>query len=184
MKNKSRLEVEIKVKAKRTLMEKKLREWKIPRISQEEQIDIYYTHPCRDFKISDEVLRVRCSDTGFFLTYKGPRMGKQTKVREEIELKVNKDIYLLLERLRFRRFGEVKKKRETYRMGNFSINLDEVERLGDFLEIETSDLEEQEEMIELLEKLGISQRFFIIKSYLELLNESTQLTNPTKKPGS
>jgi len=59
-----------------------------------------------------------------------------------------------------------------------------VERLGDFLEIETSDLEEQEEMIELLEKLGISQRFFIIKSYLELLNESTQLTNPTKKPGS
>jgi len=53
------------------------------------------------------------------------------------------------------------------------ISLDEVEKLGDFLEIETSNLEEREEMIELLEKLGIPRRFSIIKSYLELLNEST-----------
>jgi len=176
MKNRTQLEVEIKVRVNRELMEKKLRDQEIPRISQEEQIDTYYAHPCRDFKMSDEALRVRQSDARFLLSYKGPRFDEQTKTREEIEFSVKGDICLLLERLGFRRFGEVRKKRETYLTANFHINLDKVEGLGDFMEIEAPGWEEREEMMELLEKLGIPRRFSITKSYLELLRKSASPT--------
>jgi len=71
----------------------------------------------------------------------------------------------------------VTKKRKNYRLGDFSISLDEVQDLGNFIEIEISaeDSKKYEEKVEsifkFIEKLGLNRKSAICKSYLELLLE-------------
>ncbi len=70
------------------------------------EIDTYFQHPSRDFVQTDEALRVRRHLTFFFgesenaqlecrperaeaeqlITFKGPRLDRQTKIRKELEL--------------------------------------------------------------------------------------------------
>lgn len=142
------------------------------------EIDIYYTHPCRDFRETDEALRVRVRDDGIYeLTYKGPKIGCVGKVREELTVQI-RDIETLtkiLERLGFREFMRVKKLRETYSNGETTISIDDVEGLGVFVEIERKcEGVEVENVLSKIEELflmlGISGRG-IRKSYLELLLE-------------
>ena len=52
------------------------------------QRDQYFNHPSRDFAVTDEAVRLRCTDDETCLTYKGPLLDKQTKTREEIELRL------------------------------------------------------------------------------------------------
>src|SRR6476619_4596033 len=51
-----------------------------------EQSDQYFAHPCRDFATTDEALRIRVVGDQSFVTYKGPKIDKTTKTRQEIEL--------------------------------------------------------------------------------------------------
>jgi len=142
------------------------------------ETDIYYSHPCRDFKHTDEALRVRFKDNGECeLTYKGPKIGGVGKVREELTVKILdvKTLTLILERLGFREFAKVKKVRETYAKDGTLISIDNVEGLGCFMEIESicinrdvdSTLRFIEELFNRLNIRGPSIR----KSYLELLLE-------------
>ena len=47
--------------------------------------DLYFNSPTRDFSKTDEALRIRSTEEGTSLTYKGPKLGLAgVKAREEI----------------------------------------------------------------------------------------------------
>src|SRR3954470_19109093 len=51
-----------------------------------QQSDVYYAHPVRNFAETDEALRIRRVGEKNFVTYKGPKIDKTTKTRMELEL--------------------------------------------------------------------------------------------------
>jgi len=53
-----------------------------------QQIDHYFSHPCRDFLKTDEALRLRQGGERVELTWKGPRIDQSTKTRQELELPI------------------------------------------------------------------------------------------------
>ena len=146
-----------------------------------QQLDIYYSAPHRDFKLTDEALRLRrSSHRGLateecYLTYKGPKLDALSKSREELTVRVEgwEEAQSLLQSLGFIEVGRVSKLRRGYRLADFVLSLDQVEGLGNFLEVETRAEggydQILEQAFELLKKLGFSQHEVIRESYLELL---------------
>ncbi len=137
--------------------------------------DNYYNAPHRNFAETDEALRIRETDNGTVMTYKGPKETIQgSKVRSETNLTINsgKDAETILQSLGFFRVAEVIKKREYWKYQDFSIALDEVEGLGSFIEIELlsdTDIAEVAARIDRFSKeLGIVGERITV-SYLELL---------------
>ncbi len=146
--------------------------------------DTYFQHPCRDFKETDEALRIRRilepGGASIELTYKGPRVlgKKDVKEREEITVSLNTRDYealmLLLERLGFRRVAVVKKERRIYRNKEIQVMIDKVDNLGSFIEVEV--ISEviggtlAERIKSIIKDLGIKGQA-VDKTYLELLIE-------------
>jgi adenylate cyclase class 2 len=157
-----------------------------------DQADLYLAHPCRDFKQTDEALRLRRSGQECCITYKGPKLDATTKTRREIELPIEggmqgQDQYRqLLEALGFRPVFEVAKTRLpgslVWQDTEIEIALDDVAGLGTFVELEVlatrDDLPAaRETLISLAGQLGLqgSER----RGYLDLLLEK-QTPAPTK----
>ena len=167
--------IEIEVKAKiddERYIEEKIKEMGGLLIGEEKQRDIYFNHPCRDFRKSDEALRVRIKDFQAEITYKGKKLDKITKTREEITVKVKdfKGIIEMLKKLNFKVVAEVVKHRKKYMLNNLIICIDNVENLGKFIEVEEkSDKYDPTNVLTLMKKLGIKKT--IRKSYLEMLLE-------------
>ncbi len=113
-----------------------------------EQVDCYYAHPARDYAATDEALRIRSVGEDNWITYKGPKIDPATKTRREIELSIAAGEAGatqwggLLSSLGFVPAGEVRKRRRplalSWKGWQFEAALDVVERLGTFLELETS----------------------------------------------
>jgi len=132
-----------------------------------EEVDSYYSHPCRDFLISDEALRVRSSRGEVTLTYKGPRSSSRFKERFEVNVKVEMGVEELLEHLGFKQVLVVRKFREYFEGGDVIVSIDRVEGLGCFIEIEVRDV--NVEVIDgIARSLGL-QSSRIDKTYVELL---------------
>jgi adenylate cyclase class 2 len=120
------------------------RDFNIVELQQHE--DIYLRHPCRDFVLTDEALRIRRVNQQAYLTYKGPRNAGVVKTREEIELVIDSgaldDWLLLVNRLGFQQVVPVRKTRKIFECSSneeFSeihVTIDCVEQLGNFAEIE------------------------------------------------
>jgi len=170
------MEVEVKFRAEnlKEVEEKarKMAEFVIEKVER----DIYFNSPWRDFRESDEALRIRSDVEGIALTYKGKKVDSETKSREEIKIRVDshEKMVLLLEKLGFIPVREVVKKRKIYRMGNVSICLDSVEGLGDFVEIEIeaepSDFDAAKKRVfEIAKMLGFDASQSVRTSYLEML---------------
>ncbi len=141
--------------------------------------DYYFNHPCRDFRVTDEALRVRVKNSDELeLTYKGPRKSNRTKLREEVNVKITSpldDILALLSFLGFKHVYTLKKTREIYEIGDYTITIDYVEDLGSFIEIEYKgsgdNLRELEDnLLRFAKSLGLAGKP-ILKSYLELVLE-------------
>lgn len=100
--------------------------------------DTYYNHPARDFAQTDEAVRIRSSGGRASLTYKGPKLDRTSKSREEIILEIGdaEGAGRMLEKLGFRKVASVRKKRRVYLLGRFEICVDRVDGLGDYFEIE------------------------------------------------
>ena len=135
------------------------------------QKDSYLTHPCRDFGVSDEALRIRDDGRSKTMHYKGPRLGGGAKSREEIAVPLADDAAMVavLERLGFRTEYMVRKQRETFILRDCEVSLDSVDGLGSFIEIEyigADDIGERavSDVASLLGIEGCEKR-----SYLELL---------------
>ena len=166
------LEVEVKAKVKGLeKIEKKLKNLNARFIKTETQEDIYFAHPSRDFSETDEAVRVREINDKFFLTYKGPKVDAETKTREEIEIPVEENIIVILEKLGFTKWRSVKKERKTYKLNDLTICLDNVSGLGNFMEIETGNYENKNKIFELFRELGVDKKDCITKSYAELFDE-------------
>lgn len=137
--------------------------------------DIYFAHPTRDFGKSDEALRLRKKDGAAELTYKGPRMKfEHTKSREEITVKLEDPLAAqrIVERLGFVERYVVRKHRATYILDKLRIEIDKVDGLGEFVELEliTEEPVRAESLIQTAkEELELSQ--LEPKTYLEMLLE-------------
>lgn len=161
-------------------LEKKIAE-KFTFINEEHQIDTYYNSPIRDFKESDEALRIRIVNNEAELTYKGPKLSNKSKSREELTVKIdNPDVMdKILQKLGFVSVFKVEKIRKNFHGGKFIISLDRVIGLGDFLEIEGINVSE-EELTAFVN--NFTDEFNIVgektlKSYLELLLEKLEKAN-------
>lgn len=142
------------------------------------QVDTYYDHPVREFAETDEALRVRRETDSdgerAKVTYKGPLVDEVSKTREELETGVadGDTMAAIVESVGFDPAATVEKERERFRHGEYTITLDSVEGLGEFVEVET-EAEEIEPAragaTELLEALGLDPDEGIRTSYLGLL---------------
>ncbi len=147
-------------------------------LKEENHVDIYFNSPLRDFRKTDEALRIRIKDEGSRLTYKGPKLDKETKSRKELTVNIDSPERMaeVLRSLGFLPTAEVRKHRTKYSLGNVTFALDDVVGLGLFLEVEASgdaNYEEQKRrVISLLSQLGLGES--IRKSYLELLEEKSK----------
>ena len=155
-------------------LERRLKAMGARRVSEEEERDTYFGHPCRDFANTDEALRVRIAGGRIILTYKGPKLDKKSKSREEIivELGGAQEAFLMLTRLGFRKAADVVKRRRVYKLGRCEVCLDRVRGIGAFVEIEAQVPKKgyeraRTEVLALMEKLG--GRRLERRSYLELL---------------
>jgi len=147
-----------------------------------QQSDGYLAHPARDFRLTDEALRIRRVGDSCYVTYKGPKIDKTTKTRREIELPLaggvegaNQFRELLLA-LGFTPVADVNKTRRaahlTYQGRPVEVALDEVVGLGVFVEIELSaDEDELEAAKDALHALAeeLSLHTPERRSYLHLL---------------
>jgi adenylate cyclase, class 2 len=152
-----------------------------------EQSDCYFKHPVRDFAKTDEAFRLRRVGDRNFLTYKGPKIDATTKSRHEEEVRLadgesaHRTCAAILRHLGFESVAEVNKRRRTLQLERDGLSveaaLDEVERVGSFVELEISvdaanddkaEIETAKRVLADLAKqlgLGPPER----RSYLELL---------------
>lgn len=152
-----------------------------------EQRDTYFNHPSRNFAETDEAFRIRTVGDANRLTYKGPLLDQLTKTRQELEVACepgpagHDKLRQLLLALSFREVITVVKQRTAWHLDwqgrPFEAAVDEVGRLGTFLELETiaagDDWESARDMLlQLATTMGLhdSER----RSYLQLLLEGTE----------
>lgn len=118
-------------------------------------------------------LRVRtCAGEGDVppatLTYKGPQEASTLKSRDEIETHVSDSqaTMAILHALGFQPVIAFEKRREEWQLDGLSIELDEVPRLGCFVEIEGPD---ENTVARMQDKLGLAGEPSIQDSYIALL---------------
>ncbi|MBD3230482.1 MAG: class IV adenylate cyclase [Candidatus Lokiarchaeota archaeon] len=172
------IEVEIKVSINdKNIMIEKLKRIGFKFKESVNQKDIYFQHPKRNFVKTDEALRIRETSEGTYLNYKGPKLDKTTKTREEIEIFFanGKKIIKIFEKLGFKQVSTVEKTRDIYLYNDINASIDSVKSLGDYIEFETlinsknNMKKKRDELFSLLDDLNISRKKLIRKSYLELL---------------
>ncbi|MBU2559281.1 class IV adenylate cyclase [archaeon] len=175
------LEIEIKARVKnKREIKARIREAGGEYLRTETQDDAYFAHPSRDFANTDEAVRIRTVGDEYFFTYKGKKLDYQTKTREEIEIHIGSagKMAEILERLGFTLVANVIKVREYYSLDDYWVAVDEVFDVGLFIEIEKHGTDyEPDELVELIESLGIERTQMERKSYLELLLESKRRLN-------
>ena len=148
------------------------------------EVDGYFQAPDRDYKHTDEVLRLRTADGKTKFTYKGPKQAGSIKIREEIELEIVSigtgriSAEAFLEQLRYRPVATVTKTRESFQLTvancQLTVTLDSLEGIGTFAEIEAigeiNDIGPLEIQIHAMaERLGLSQDEH--RSYLAMVLE-------------
>lgn len=143
--------------------------------SLEVQVDTYFAHPQRDFGTTDEALRLRHVGDAMELTYKGPReAGTGVKARKEETVHVRDDPTELLRALGFGPAATVRKHREEWQLGSTTVCIDDVEGLGQFVEVEVvaQDIVAAAALVEeALVRLGLGTAERESRAYLELLED-------------
>jgi adenylate cyclase, class 2 len=178
-------EVEVKVPADLTAVRVRLDELGVVPRGTVVQVDTYYDAPHRSFPETDEALRIRDErpengNDETRLTYKGPLVDDDSKSREEIETAVGngEKVDGVLTNLGFEPAATVRKERERFALDDYTITLDSVEGVGEYVEVETEVVSEadldvaREGAFEVLDRLGLDPADQIRTSYLGLLLES------------
>ena len=196
-------EVEVKVPADHDAVRAALEAAGADRRGTVAQSDTYYDAPHRDFAETDEAFRVRTvasavegfergddlsgdvdavlsgsarADGETRVTYKGPLVEAESKTREEFETTVGdaEEMAAVLDGLGFEPAADVRKLRARYRLEEFTVLLDAVEDVGDYVEIETEvDGEAEvaaarEDACAVLRDLGLDPTEQVRTSYLGL----------------
>jgi adenylate cyclase, class 2 len=151
----------------------------------EKHRDTYLRHPSRDFRVTDEALRIRQVDDESFVTYKGARLEGPIKIRPEIEIPLHsgtRESWLQIwKHLGFEVVQEVAKTRRVHTLPweglTITITLDDVEGVGQYSEIERlltdhSEIEvAQQQILEVGKQLGLTE--IERRSYLALVIEAS-----------
>ena len=112
-------------------------------------------------------LRLRTENKKAYLTYKGPPLkSRRFKIREEYETEVKnqKQMKKILQKLGFIPTFSYKKYRTVYRIRKLKICLDETS-IGNFVELEG----EQSDIVRVANSLGFSKKEFIKKDYIQMM---------------
>jgi predicted adenylyl cyclase CyaB len=140
----------------------------------------------RSLLAADEGLRLRKREDDetkrntFSVTYKGPRRHGQLKSRDEVEMNVgsDRDAAMLFSRLGFLRVLSFEKRRESWKFGGCSIELDTLPHLGTFVEIEGPS---EPMVLQVREQLQLSDRPLVKNSYIALLMTHLQDRGDTSR---
>ncbi|AKH98065.1 class IV adenylate cyclase [Halanaeroarchaeum sulfurireducens] len=173
-------EVEVKVRADHESVRSTLERLDARRRGTVEQTDVYFDAPHRNFAETDEALRLRREVEGeesrTVLTYKGSRVDEESKTREEIEMPIDdvSDAKAILEALGFEPAATVAKTRDRWTLEGYEVALDDVDGLGQYLEVEAEAEEDEIELvrdgaIQVLRSLDLDPDAQIRTSYLGLL---------------
>lgn len=178
------IEVEIKIPiADRVILEQKLHENGFVQGKRVKESDTYFNSEGYDLRKMDMALRIRsCKDLDTkelksFVTYKGPKMDQVSMTRKELETgiedaEIGKELILSLG---FYSLPSVIKVRQYYHLKEITACVDQVESLGDFLELEILVKKEQdrEEALMILKtvlaKVGLDWDNVTRTSYLSML---------------
>ncbi|WP_096393216.1 class IV adenylate cyclase [Halorubrum trapanicum] len=193
-------EVEIKVPADLDATRERLCEAGAERVDARRQRDTYYDAPHREFAETDEALRIRRetplaaedgpssgadvdafaeadADASATVTYKGPLLEAASKTRAEHETGVDdgEALAAVLSGLGFEPAATVEKRREFWSYDGFTVTLDAVSGLDEYVEIER-EVEAEGEVdaardaaVEALGRLGLDADDQVRTSYLGLL---------------
>ena len=177
-------EVEVKVRADHDAVRAVLRDAGATARGTVTQRDTYYNAPDRDFGETDEALRVRHESGGeerTLLTYKGPLVESESKTREEHETEVADEAELraIVSGLGCPAAATVEKDRERYDLDGYTVTLDSVSGLGEFVEVEREASESEVEHVregarDLLRDLGLDPTAHVRTSYLGLLLDASE----------
>lgn len=143
--------------------------------------DRYFNAPDRDFKRTDEAVRLRRIGAANRLTYKGPKLDTATKTRPEVEVPLAdgpaaaESAVRFLTGLGFRPVATVRKTRQLYRFDRhgfaFEACLDDAGDIGRFVELEIRADEIQYDdakaaLLRTADELGLAEQER--RSYLEM----------------
>lgn len=139
------------------------------------QEDTIYIQKNGKTTVKNPVFRIRKIADKTILTLKIQDSDLNTAKELELEVSDDEIMHQILQVLEFTAKAEVKKHRiETVHKG-YTICIDDVERLGDFIEIEKLGLgdcnreKEYDEMRKVLQNLGINEDDFVTEKYFEML---------------
>ena len=140
----------------------------------------------RSLLAKDEGLRLRkrvdidSNETKYIITYKGARRHGQLKSRDEVECGVDndRDAMTLLSRLGYLRVLSFEKRRESWKLGGCSVELDMLPHVGTFVEIEGPS---EAAILKVRDQLNLSERTLVKASYIALLMTHLQDRGETTK---
>ncbi len=145
-------------------------------LGQTRQLDTFFDRDDLSLKTGGCGLRLRREEAGgqakTILCFKGPRQPGPFKHREEIELDVSPpdQAQALLDRLGYHPRRQVEKHRQSWRLENCIICLDQVAGLGCFIEVEGPD---EKSVARVAAALGLDPADHIPHSYAALLARKT-----------
>ncbi len=139
-----------------------------------EETNIFFDTEDRSLQAADEGLRLRINrkpadgSQTVVMTWKGPHRYGPLKAREEIEIRVDDAdaAVAMVERLGFERTLTFEKRRETWRLADCSIELDELPHLGSFVEIEGPN---EQTVLQVQQRLGLAESPHISTPYVAML---------------
>ena len=145
--------------------------------------DYYFDNEVHEIRNNDQALRIRCSHDLVtdvqqnFVTFKGPKMDEESMTRKEIEIQID-DADACIEifsSLGYKNVYPVIKERQYYHKDYMTACIDQVEKLGCFLELEiiveteSEKNDALEQIISTIESFGYDKQEIIRKSYLSML---------------
>lgn len=146
-----------------------------------EETDAFFDFEDGNLSNSDSALRLRVRRDissgveSYRITFKGPRQSGSFKRRQEIEITVNssEDARNLLSSIGMKERVAYTKRRDSWQMDNCAIELDRIDGIGNFIEVEGPD---EDSIRNILRQLDLSDKPTITKSYLEMILENKKRT--------
>ncbi len=150
------------------------------------EINVFFDTDDRSLLAADKGLRLRTTHplpdgpAKHTITFKGPRLHGPLKSRDETELGATdaKDAAALLDELGFRKVLSFEKKRQTWKLADCLVELDELPHLGLYVEVEGP---REESVMKVRETLKLSDRPIIKASYVALLMTYLQESGQAKR---
>ena len=147
------------------------------------ETNVFFDTEDRALLAADEGLRVRViintatGDSTTIMTHKGPNLHSQLKRREESEMKVPSlaDASRLLNCLGYSKCLSFEKRRRSFKLDRCKVEIDELPKLGFFIEIEGPT---EEAVLQARQSLGLSESPLIKAPYSAMLTEYIQEHTP------